>query len=94
MRYINKTRWVASIISNKTSNVPQEDQNEVEIIIGIQPKTRITIKMISYERKKECTEYVLIRALGPNYCFLIRPPLPGFYKFQVGAVLTLRKIAI
>ncbi|XP_012946270.1 uncharacterized protein LOC101849988 [Aplysia californica] len=64
----------------------QEDQPEVEIIMGTQPGTRVTIKLISYERKKECTEYVLIRALGPNYLFLIRPPLPGFYKFQIYAL--------
>jgi len=64
----------------------QDDQSQVEIIIGVKPGTRITVKMISYERKKECTEYVLIRALGPNYCFLIRPPLPGFYKFQIYAL--------
>ncbi|XP_055889727.1 uncharacterized protein LOC106068554 isoform X1 [Biomphalaria glabrata] len=64
----------------------QDSQEEVEIILGIQPGTRITIKMISYERKQECNEYCLIRALGPNYLFLIRPPVPGFYKFQIYAL--------
>lgn len=64
----------------------QEDQREVEIILGIQPGTRVTVKLISYERKKECNEYCLIRAMGLNYLFLIRPPLAGFYKFQIYAL--------
>ncbi|CAG5121010.1 unnamed protein product [Candidula unifasciata] len=64
----------------------QEDQREVEIILGIQAGTRVTVKLISYERKKECNEYCLIRALGLNYLFLIRPPLAGFYKFQIYAL--------
>lgn len=64
----------------------QEDQNTVEIILGTQPGTRITVKLISFERKKECNEYCLIRAMGPNFLFLIRPPLEGFYKFQIYAL--------
>lgn len=64
----------------------QDDQSEVEIILGTQPGTRVTVKLISYERKKECTEYCLIRAMGSNFLFLIRPPLSGFYKFQIYAL--------
>uniref|UniRef100_A0A0B7B7M2 KY-like immunoglobulin-like domain-containing protein n=1 Tax=Arion vulgaris TaxID=1028688 RepID=A0A0B7B7M2_9EUPU len=64
----------------------QDDQREVEIILGTQPGTRVTVKLISYERKKECNEYCLLRALGSNFLFLIRPPLPGFYKFQIYAL--------
>ncbi|CAL1532405.1 unnamed protein product [Lymnaea stagnalis] len=64
----------------------QDDQKEVEIILGIQPGTRVTIKLLSHERKQECNDYCLIRQLGPNYLFLIRPPLPGFYKFQIYAL--------
>ncbi|KAK7508599.1 hypothetical protein BaRGS_00000165 [Batillaria attramentaria] len=63
-----------------------EDQSEVEIIIGTSSPTRVTTKMLSYERKQECNDYALVRCLGPNYCFLIRPPLPGFYKFQIYAL--------
>ncbi|BFZ02229.1 hypothetical protein BsWGS_05268 [Bradybaena similaris] len=64
----------------------QEDQPEVEIILGTQFGTRITVKLVSYERKKECTEYCLVRCMGSNFLFLIRPPMPGFYKFQIYAL--------
>lgn len=65
-----------------------EDQSEVEIIIGTaeDKPTRITTKLLSYERKKECNDFALVRCLGPSYCFLIRPPTPGFYKFQIYAL--------
>ncbi|KAL8580846.1 hypothetical protein ACOMHN_017350 [Nucella lapillus] len=65
-----------------------EDQSEVEIIIGTEPDrpTRITTKLLSHDRKKECNEFALLRCLGPSYCFLIRPPTPGFYKFQIYAL--------
>ena len=60
-----------------------DDQPEVEIIMGVPAGCRITIKMASLDYQKECNEYCLIRALGTNYLFLLRPPMPGFYKFQV-----------
>uniref|UniRef100_A0A0B6Z095 KY-like immunoglobulin-like domain-containing protein n=1 Tax=Arion vulgaris TaxID=1028688 RepID=A0A0B6Z095_9EUPU len=65
----------------------QQDQPEVEIILGTEPGTRIMVKLVSHERKKECTEYCLIRCMGDKFLFLIRPPLPGFYKFQIYALL-------
>lgn len=64
----------------------EQDQPEVEIIMGVPHGTRITIKMASLDYQKECNEYCLIRALGPNYLFLLRPPMPGFYKFQIHAL--------
>ena len=58
----------------------------MEIIIGTSDPVRITTKLLSYERKQECNEFALVRRLGPSFCYLIRPPLPGFYKFQVYAL--------
>ena len=66
----------------------EQDQPEVEIILGVPAGTRITIKMASLDYQKECNEYCLIRALGPNYLFLLRPPMPGFYKFQVKVLVS------
>lgn len=63
-----------------------DDQPQVEIIIGTSTPTRVTTKMLSYERKQECNDFALVRCLGSNYCFLIRPPLAGFYKFQIYAL--------
>lgn len=63
----------------------QEDQPEVEIILGTQSGTGITVKLLSHELKKECNEYCLIRCMGSNFLFLIRPPQAGFYKLQIYA---------
>ncbi|KAK7109511.1 kyphoscoliosis peptidase-like [Littorina saxatilis] len=63
-----------------------DDQTEVEIIIGTEESTRMTTKLLSYERKQECNDFCLVRCLGPNYCYLIRPPTAGFYKFQLYAL--------
>ncbi|GFR59350.1 kyphoscoliosis peptidase [Elysia marginata] len=76
-----------SLVSHNDPMIYLEpDQPEVEIIMGVPQGTRITIKMASLDYQKECNEYCLIRALGPNYLFLLRPPMPGFYKFQVRTV--------
>lgn len=63
-----------------------DDQPEVDVILGTQPGTRITTKLISWERKNECNQNCLVRAMGSTYSFLIRPPMPGFYKFQIYAL--------
>lgn len=62
------------------------DSDRVEIIIGTSEKIRMTTKMISMGTKKECNEYSLVRIQGPNFCFLLRPPVQGFYKFQIYAL--------
>jgi len=64
----------------------QDGQREVEVTFGVPEGTRINIKMLSYGNNKDYTQYVLLHALGPHYVFLIRPPLAGFYKFQIYAL--------
>lgn len=58
----------------------------MEIIIGTTTETRVTSKLLSHERKQDVSDFALVRCLGPSYCFLIRPPAPGFYKFQIYAL--------
>ncbi len=62
------------------------DTDRVEIVIGTTEKTRMTTKMISMGTKKECNEYSLVRLDGANFRFLLRPPVEGFYKFQIYAL--------
>ncbi|ESO97032.1 hypothetical protein LOTGIDRAFT_231773 [Lottia gigantea] len=57
-----------------------------EIIMKTLPGTRVTTKMLSTALKKECNEYHLIRRQGDNFLFLLAPPHPGFYKFQIYAL--------
>ncbi|PVD31074.1 hypothetical protein C0Q70_10351 [Pomacea canaliculata] len=61
-------------------------RGRVEIIIGTTTETRVTSKLLSHERKQDVSDFALVRCLGPSYCFLIRPPAPGFYKFQIYAL--------
>ena len=62
------------------------DTDRVEIIVGAPPKTRMTSKFISMERKKEMNEYHLVMKAGLNFCYLVRPPTAGFYKLQLYAL--------